>query len=101
MQPELRPLCAWADQGMLLWAVHQVGEAKAIRTELEWNYPAGRAPGLIENAVQQRHSILEEIRCHYPQAKVAHWLGGDKLSGQLIDQLEQLFVMGFGEGGRT
>lgn len=97
MNPEKQALSAWADQGMLLWAVHQTGMVNAIQSELDWNFPAGQAPELIANAVNNRHSILDELCQKYPNANVAHWLGTGKLSGQLIDQLERLFVMGFGE----
>jgi hypothetical protein len=93
--PDKQHLSAWVDQGILLWACHHTQSTSVIQTDLRWNQPAARAPSLIQSAVKNRCSILEQIRQRYPQAAIVHWLGDSKLSNQLADELAKLFVGGF------
>jgi hypothetical protein len=69
-------LSDWADQGMLLWALHRTGQTRFIRGDSTWNCPAGSGPDLLANTQRGGHSILEEIRRRHPTAKIVHWLGG-------------------------
>ena len=98
MHPERQKLSAWADQGMLLWAAHRTDSVGAIRHDLGWNFPAQGTNNLILRAVRNQRSILDEIRCDYPGANIVHWLGRRKLSEQLVDELQSLFVDGFRNG---
>jgi hypothetical protein len=115
-------LSAWADQGMLLWALHRTGQTRFIRQELTWNWPVRgfSIPDLLSSVLRGGrgslegrgtvgtetvgtesqptssggHSILEEIRRRYPDAKIVHWLGVYKLARQLDEALERLFLHG-------
>ena len=49
---------------------------------------------LIAAAVKKGHSILDEIRAQHPGASIFHWLGVHKLSSQLDQEMENLFVQG-------
>lgn len=93
--PDKQHLSAWVDQGILLWACHHTKTTSVIQTDLCWNQPAERAPNLIQSAVKNRRSILEQIRQRYTKAGIVHWLGDSKLSSQLADELAKLFVSGF------
>ena len=106
MNQDKQSLSAWADQGMLLWALHRTGQTQFIRGDLAWNCPvhasrpgAGSAPSpsLLATAAANGHSVLEEIRRRYPDAKIVHWLGDFKLGPQLDRELEQLFLRGAGD----
>jgi Protein of unknown function (DUF3431) len=103
LNPDKRGLSAWCDQGMLLWAAHRTGQTQFIERSLEWNWPVdcaqGRPPmarsaSLLVAATAKGHSVLEEIRCRYPQAKIVHWLGVYKLARQLDAEIKRLFLHG-------
>jgi len=103
MNPEKQSLSAWADQGMLLWALHRTGQTQVVREDLAWNWPvhrsrpgaaSGPSPSLLATAAASGHSVLEEIRRRYPEAKIVHWLGVYKLGRQLDEELERLFCRG-------
>jgi len=95
VNPEGQRLSAWADQGMLLWAVHHTKSTDVIRQDMAWNFPSQGTSDAIRRAVQNERSILDEIRSDYPEANIVHWLGPNKLSKQLVDELQRLFVEGF------
>ena len=55
---------------------------------------------MLQAALGNGCSILEEIGRRYPAAKIVHWLGIYKLSGQLDREVERLFLDGFdGQSG--
>jgi len=93
--PDRQALSAWVDQGILLWATHRTGRTSCIRQDLSWNWPGGSTPQLLQAALGNGCSILEEIGRRYPAAKIVHWLGIYKLSGQLDREVERLFLDGF------
>jgi hypothetical protein len=92
--PDRQPLCAWADQGLLLWALLRTGQSRIVRQDLTWNCPVRGFSDLLASAWRSGHSILEEIRQRYADAKIVHWLGVYKLAGQLDKELEQVFLHG-------
>ena len=87
-------LSAWADQGILLWALHRTGRTDCIQSDLTWNCPAGDSCNLIATALRDGQSILKEIERRYPHARIVHWLGVYKLARQLDAELERLFLRG-------
>jgi len=103
MHPDKQSLSAWVDQGMLLWAAHRTAQTQFIRSDMAWNCPVDASrtrrpidhgPGLIATAASNGHSVLEEIRHRYPDAKIVHWLGVYKLGRQLDEEMERLFSPG-------
>ncbi len=100
MNPGNQSLSAWADQGMLLWALHRTKSTAAIQKDVTWNCPSKPVQNLIADAVENRCSVLDEIRNKHPGASIVHFLGEGKLSQQMADELERLFVKGF-EGSQN
>jgi hypothetical protein len=96
---ESHPHIAWADQGLLVWALLRTGGADDIRQDLCWNYPSFEAGGLIASAAANRRTLLEEIQHRYPAAKIVHWFGIHKLSRQIQEEIQHAFADGFQKGG--
>ena len=92
--PDKQALSAWADQGLLLWALHRTSQTRFIRQDLAWNWPAHAFSDLLASTLRGGHSMLEEIRRRCPDAKIVHWLGVYKLARQLDAEMEQLFLHG-------
>lgn len=91
MNPQLQQYSAWADQGLLLWALHHTGMTRHIRSDLTLNQPVFQKPNLLAGAVESSRSLLAELREQFPTSTILHFLGPHKLSRQLDDQLQKLF----------
>jgi hypothetical protein len=91
MNPPLQSFSAWADQGLLLWAVHRMGMKRHIHQDLAFNQPIFQEPELLYGAVRHGHNLLTEFRQRFPDASILHFLGPHKLSKQLDDQVQKLF----------
>ncbi len=87
-------LVAWADQGILLWAIRRFGLSRCIRRTTEWNQPSGEQDDLIAGCLRGSHDLTTELRNRFPDALIVHWLGVHKLSKQLRDQIESLMFLG-------
>jgi hypothetical protein len=91
MNPPLQSFSAWADQGLLLWAVHRMGMKRHIHQDLAFNQPIFQEPELLYGAVRHGYNLLTEFRQRFPDASILHFLGPHKLSKQLDDQVQKLF----------
>jgi hypothetical protein len=94
LNPDKQRLSAWADQGMLLWALQYTGRTNCIDSHLGWNYPSGPVSRLLATSMTNGRSVLQEIGSRFPAARIVHWFGVHKLSQQLTSELEELFVNG-------
>ena len=91
MNPSLQSFSAWADQGLLLWALHRCGMTQRIRPDLDYNQPIFQEPELLSGAVMNGHNLLAEFRCRFPETSILHFPGPHKLPRQLDDQVQKLF----------
>ena len=89
--PDLQSLSAWADQGLLLWALHATGNTHLIQQTLEWNQPVFSQPDLLASAVRSGRNLVRELKLRFPDASVVHFLGPHKLSRQLDEQVHEIF----------
>ena len=87
-------LVAWADQGILLWAIRRLGLSDRIRRTTEWNHPSGEQDDLIAGCLGASHDLSAELQQRFPGTLILHWLGVHKLSKQLRDQIESLMFRG-------
>jgi len=94
MHPHLQSFIAWADQGLLLWALHRTHMTCHIRGNLKYNWPVFQQPGLLAAAVDRGFNMLEEFRARFPENIILHFLGPHKLSRQLDQQVEELLFSG-------
>lgn len=86
---------AWSDQGVLFWALRRLNRVSLIQKSTTWNRASFEVRGLIEEAVNQRCSMLDVIRTRFPATAIVHWLGCFKLSGQLRQEMDDLIFRGF------
>lgn len=92
--PAHRATVAWADQGILLWAVRHLGLSGHIRETSDWNQPSGNQPDLVTECMKRRRDLAAELRHRFPGVRIVHWLGDGKLSRQIKSQIETLMFDG-------
>lgn len=91
MHGEKRQFVDWADQGLLLWSILRNNAVKYIQQSLHLNQPVFSKPTLLGDSIAAGRTLLEQISFEFPQASVAHFLGPNKLSRQLDDELQRIF----------
>ncbi len=91
MNPHLQSFSAWADQGLLLWALHHTGMTHHICQKLTFNQPIFQEPTLLSGAICNGLSLLKEFRERSPESVILQFLGPHKLSKQLDDQIQKVF----------
>lgn len=91
--PRHHKLIDWADQGLLLWALHRTGDTPHIRDNAIWNCKGSDVHDLLPDAIRCG-SLFKAIKKRYPKAGIVHWLGDFKLSRQLNRSLDQLIACG-------
>ncbi len=91
MRPNSQHLSAWADQGLLLWAVHRHAATRFIRDSLTANRPVFNEPDLLAATVNKQETLLSLLSERFPDDTIIHFLGPHKLSRQLDAQLGELF----------
>ena len=92
MRPAMQRLSAWADQGLLLWAVHKNRAAEHIQQSLVANRPVFEEADLLSATFHSQHSLLEELKTRFPDDTIVHFLGPNKLSSQLDRQFDAIFT---------
>jgi hypothetical protein len=92
MHSEKRQLVDWADQGLLLWALLRNNAARFIQQSLNWNQPVFAQPDLLSHSIASGRTLLKQISSQFPDCTIAHFLGPNKLSRQLDDELQRIFV---------
>lgn len=91
LRPHFQKLSAWADQGLLLWALHRNGATKLIDSNLQCNRPAFEQDGLLRSAFLSGETVLSELKRRFPDDTIVHFLGLHKLSKLLDSQFEEIF----------
>ena len=91
MRPPMQKLSAWADQGLLLWALHRNNATNLIDLNLACNRPAFEQDGLLSSAFREGRTILAELHRRFPEDTIVHFLGLQKLSSLLDTQFEHVF----------
>lgn len=91
MNPGKQDLSAWADQGLLLWAILKNQAAHLIQESLEANRPSYEIEDLLGTVFRSGRTVLEELKCRFPDDTIVHFLGSFKLSRQLDEQFGVVF----------
>lgn len=92
MHAEKRQFVDWADQGLLLWSLLRNNATQFIQQSLNWNQPVFAQDSLLGDSIAARHTLLTQISTQFPDCTIAHFLGPNKLSRQLDDELQRIFV---------
>ena len=91
-QPTLRHLVAYADQGLLQWALANTNRAHLVRADPQWNFPCRHETSWSASSKKEGVSLLEAIRRGHPGASIVHWYGQYKLSMLLLNELSEDFA---------
>ncbi len=90
-QPKLRNLVAYADQGILHWAIARTDAATSIQGNTRWACPCRPGTDWISQSLNGMQSLLSAIRNAHPGASIVHWYGVHKLTTILLEELSHQF----------
>lgn len=72
--------------------LHRNKATHFIDPSLSRNQPVLAKSALLSDSITSGRSLLSEIAAQFPEATIAHFLGPNKLSRQLDDELQRIFV---------
>ncbi len=90
-QPSLRNLVAYADQGILHWAIARTDTAEAIQGNTRWACPCRPGTEWISQSRTGSQGLLSAICDGHPEASIVHWYGVNKLTAILLEELSDQF----------
>jgi hypothetical protein len=86
-QPRLRDFVAYADQGLLHWAIARHELNSVVLESKRWNHPCDPSGDWVRKGLTCNDSLLKSITTGHPNASIVHFYGVYKLPSLLMAEL--------------
>jgi hypothetical protein len=83
----LRDFVAYADQGLLHWAIARHEMNSVVLESKRWNHPCDPSGDWVRKGLTCNDSLLKSITTGHPNASIVHFYGVYKLPSLLMAEL--------------